>query len=46
MRDKEFPHIEYTALFNRQLKKAPLDIKIAFKKRNEHIVKIEKKIIK
>ncbi|OGE30577.1 hypothetical protein A2631_03410 [Candidatus Daviesbacteria bacterium RIFCSPHIGHO2_01_FULL_44_29] len=35
MRDKEFPHIEYTALFNRQLKKAPLDIKIAFKESRE-----------
>ncbi len=35
MKDEEILHIEYTVLFNKQLKKAPLDIKIAFKESRE-----------
>ncbi len=35
MTDEEILHIEYTVLFNKQLKTAPLDIKIAFKESRE-----------
>lgn len=35
MKDEEILHIEYTVLFNKQLKNALLDIKIAFKESRE-----------
>lgn len=35
MKDENAPRIKYTALFNKKLREAPLEIKIAFKETRE-----------